>query len=116
MAKKRFPHIVFHSMTSQESIIKELAQERIRQDERWGVQRHEPAKWLAILGEEYGEVCKAVCERLYAEGPNPEYRAELIQVAAVALAMIECHDERFNRLDITLQSDPLPRYIEAPHE
>jgi hypothetical protein len=49
-------------------------------------------KWYAILGEEFGEVGKALCERMYAIGPNPEYREELIHVAAVAVAMIESYD------------------------
>lgn len=39
-------------------------------------------EWLAILGEEFGEVCKAMCER-----DTPEHlREELIQVAAMACA------------------------------
>jgi hypothetical protein len=72
--------------------IEEVIIERKRQDEKWGEQNHDPAKWLAILGEEFGEVCKAVCERLYAAGSNSEYRIELIHVAAVAVAMAECYD------------------------
>ena len=33
--------------------------ERWRQEQRWGEQHHPIAEWLAILGEEYGEACKA---------------------------------------------------------
>jgi NTP pyrophosphatase (non-canonical NTP hydrolase) len=62
-----------------------LADERGRQDAKWGEQNHDPAYWLAILGEEFGEVCKAVCE-----GKQDEYREELVHVAAVAVSMIEC--------------------------
>jgi len=73
-------------------VLAEVAAERVRQDAKWGVQNHKPPEWLSILGEEFGEVCRAVCERLYAIGLNPEYRLELIQTAAVAVAMVECYD------------------------
>lgn len=36
--------------------------ERDCQDAKWGMQRHSPEKWAAVLGEEVGEVCKAVLE------------------------------------------------------
>lgn len=65
--------------------------ERKRQDEKWGVQNHEPLKWLAILGEEVGEACEAIL----ADHPNPpswKYRDEMVHVAAVALAAVECFD------------------------
>jgi NTP pyrophosphatase (non-canonical NTP hydrolase) len=66
-------------------IIEEIKQERQRQDGKWGVQNHAPVFWAVILGEEYGEVCKAIQD-------HTNYREELIQVAAVALAAIECLD------------------------
>jgi NTP pyrophosphatase (non-canonical NTP hydrolase) len=71
--------------------------ERIKQDVKWGEQNHSDLKWLSILGEEFGEVAKAVTEdnpakeRLYtheALQDNLEY--ELIQVAAVCVAWVEC--------------------------
>lgn len=65
----------------------EIRKERNRQDRKWGEQNHHPVKWLAILGEEEGEACKAVLENSLLE-----YRAELVQVAAVAVAAIECLD------------------------
>lgn len=49
-----------------------------------GEQNHHPYKWLSILGEEVGECHKAILE-----GSLLNYRDELIQVAAVAVAMIE---------------------------
>lgn len=49
-----------------------------------------------ILGEEVGEVQKAALESYFRyEGRNndySDYRKELIQVAAVAIAMIESYD------------------------
>ena len=63
--------------------------ERIRQDEKWGEQNHDAPFWLSILGEEFGEVCRAVCE-----GKTDEYVTELVHVAAVAVQMIECELRR----------------------
>lgn len=65
----------------------EVLKERISQDARWGEQNHTPDRWLAILMEEVGEMAKEnlECRPLL-------YRAELIQVAAVAVAMLECFD------------------------
>lgn len=68
-------------------IFKEVQAERDRQDEKWGEQNHKPPRWSVILSEEVGEVNKAILEE---DAPN--YRHELIQVAAVAILMIECLD------------------------
>lgn len=61
--------------------------ERRRQDTKWGVQDHLPEKWITILMEEVGEAAHG---RL--EGDRLNYREELVQVAAVAVAMIESLD------------------------
>lgn len=61
--------------------------ERVRQEKKWGPQNHDPLKWNAILGEEFGEVSKAILE-----GDVKNYREELIQVAAVAIAALESLD------------------------
>jgi hypothetical protein len=71
--------------------------ERARQEAQWGVQRHNFAVWMVVLGEEYGEACRALL-LARACGPNerdlyPALRAELVQVAAVAVAAIEHLDE-----------------------
>ena len=86
-------------------ILTEIIEERVKQDIKWGRQNHCPKTWLMILGEEVGEANKAVLESAtYAEGKlvsldkvklvsgKGNYREELVQVAAVALAMIECLD------------------------
>jgi hypothetical protein len=66
----------------------ELAIERDRQDRKWGgvpgVERRDDHTYAAVLGEEFGEVCKAWLER-----DVDGLRVELIQTAAVALAWIE---------------------------
>jgi hypothetical protein len=69
--------------------------ERERQDKKWGVQHHDLAWWTVILGEEYGEACKAIYEymALHGTGGIEEVRDELVQVAVVALAAIEDIDQ-----------------------
>jgi len=36
--------------------------ERFAQERKWGAQHHSLAEWLVILGEEYGEACKAALD------------------------------------------------------
>lgn len=76
-------------------VLSEVVNERINQDNKWGEQNHLPPFWLAILGEEFGEVCKAVFEHNYHSGG---YRKELIHVAAVAVAMVECFDRNMKEI------------------
>ena len=77
-------------------VLSEVLRERESQEKRWGEQDHLPEEWLAILGEEFGEVARAICEfRLQGRRmAGPEIRAELIQLAAVAVAMVECSDRK----------------------
>ena len=70
-----------------EEIVALILSERNKQDIKWGEQNHNIYKWLAILGEEVGEVNKAALEDKY-----DEVLAELIQIAAVSVAMIESLD------------------------
>jgi len=85
------------------NVLNEVLLERQRQEEKWGQQNHNAPEWLMILGEEVGEANKAALETYFAaRGPKPDgyesvedysnYRAELIQVAAVAVSMIESID------------------------
>lgn len=77
----------------------EVQDERRKQDKKWGPQNHAPLEWIAILVEEVGEATKEAMEYHF-EGkyyPADEfrlkrYRAELMQVAAVAVAAIESLD------------------------
>ncbi len=90
--------------TGTRRVLEEVRQERLRQDAKWGVQNHDPATWLMILGEEVGEVNQAALEYHFHQfdkaaperGPRTldDYRRELVQVAAVAVSMIECLDRQ----------------------
>lgn len=69
-------------------ILKDVQDERERQDRKWGgvpgVERRDDHTYAAVLTEEVGEACKAWLER-----EPMDLRAELIQVAAVAMAWVE---------------------------
>lgn len=77
-------------------VLGEVFEERLRQETKWGQQDHSPAEWLMILGEEVGEANKAALETHFGykelSKDYSEYRKELIQVAAVAVSMVECLD------------------------
>ncbi len=78
-------------------VLLEVGLERNRQDEKWGVQNHEPFGWLAILMEEVGEAAE-VATQCGLGDPDPkgftweDWRKEMIQVAAVAVSIVECFD------------------------
>lgn len=69
-------------------VLVEVAEERRRQDVKWGKHRiHEPQHWIALMAEELGEVARGM---LKVNLDN--YRAELIQLAALAVAACESLD------------------------
>lgn len=72
--------------------IYEVLAERARQNLLWGEQNHSPYKYLAILLEEVGETAKAFNNTKEGKDTLEHCREEIIQVAAVAVAMIECLD------------------------
>lgn len=80
-------------------VLHEVHLERIRQDQKWGQQDHTPAHYFAILAEEHGEVAKEVVEYTFGRANTlrarlARIREELIQEAAVAVAMVEAIDRR----------------------
>ena len=85
-------------------IFRRIEMERKAQDKKWGKQNHSPIEWSVILTEECGEVAKEALEHRFGIDPRAasgltevaaerralfRYEEELIQVAAVAVAMIE---------------------------
>lgn len=84
-------------MNTRIEALKLIDTERNRQDAKWGEQNHESPKWVAILGEEFGEYCQAVNETVFDNGPSERIKGgsenmvkELTHVAAVAVGAIEC--------------------------
>lgn len=94
-------------------ILNEIRFERERQNNKWGEQNHSIIEWQGILMEEVGEAAKEATD-FYFKHPYKDgngeyqelagdndvvqhirlqnYRKELVQVAAVAVQMIECLD------------------------
>lgn len=82
----------------------DVLRERIRQDEKWGEQNHDPLAWVAILTEEVGEASKEAvnaCLPFPESGARPlgfveerlqAFRTEMVQTAAVALQIVEAMD------------------------
>lgn len=92
-----------------EKVLQEIREERMRQNNKFGDQSHNPIEWIAILTEEVGEAAKEAVDHHFKypvnKGDNPpnifdqkmrlrDYRKELIQVAAVAVQMVEDLDRR----------------------
>jgi hypothetical protein len=100
-------------------IKKDIEREMDRQLSKWGIQDHGHYYWFGILAEEVGEVSKAMIENaVHSFAPKPcsyfglenmkenlahlviqrkdntDIRRELIQVAAVAIAWMECMERR----------------------
>jgi hypothetical protein len=78
-----------------EQAIKSVIQERYRQDDKWGIQRHRYLLWRTILGEEIGEMDKAWLHTQFggSEAGKDKVMKEMVQACAVLLAMIETQIE-----------------------
>ncbi|MGV3526507.1 MAG: hypothetical protein ACO1RX_19975 [Candidatus Sericytochromatia bacterium] len=94
------------------SVMRDITQERARQDEKWGAQNHPDGTGLP--GDtERAEMARAVCQGKMAQGKRTwrdildeevreafaetdldKLRAELVQVGAVAVAWAECLDRK----------------------
>jgi hypothetical protein len=75
----------------------DIIEERNRQDDTFGEQNHHPAYWFSILGKQMGQLGEKVVDREWAARDRKSHaldvmRWEAVQVAAVALAMVEAID------------------------
>ncbi|MGM0776939.1 MAG: hypothetical protein ACQEXE_10315 [Bacillota bacterium] len=78
-------------MDLKEKVLAAINNERIRQDNKWGKQRHDHGTWLIILMEEIGEVAEAMQKDKGwgKESDASDLYGELIQMAAVSVAIAE---------------------------
>jgi len=90
------------SLNAKERIAEEVIVERERQDVLWGEQNHDLPTFISILAEEVGEAARCCNDYHFsADGSvaKPvrllEAREELIQVAAVACAIVERIDRMY---------------------
>lgn len=73
------------------SVIKEM----YLQDAKWGADRnHHDFVWNAILTEEVGEFAEAILHAEFGGAKSLNRRLEAVQIAAVALQIIECLDRQ----------------------
>jgi NTP pyrophosphatase (non-canonical NTP hydrolase) len=78
---------------AQGRVLIDVLAERVRQERKWGEQNHDPFVYGAILSEEVGEAAQAALKAGGEGGKTlADLRVELVQVAAVAVAFIECLD------------------------
>lgn len=85
-------------------VLAEVEQERVRQHNKFGTQNHSIERWFLVLGEEYGEANTDALEAGLANDPRRLHRCrkELLEVAAVAVVMVESLDRN------ELKGVPLP--------
>lgn len=80
-------------ITNLSIVLNDVAEERKAQDKKWGVQNHNLIAWLAILAEEFGEAARGINEfHFRGDAYLEDIRLELIQTAAVAVAIVEYID------------------------
>lgn len=81
-------------ITKRANVLHGIDCERDSQDEKWGVQDHDDTIWMTILAEEIGEAAQEVLQRRFGDEAkgHGDLRSELVQIAAVATAWIECID------------------------
>lgn len=78
--------------------IRDVLEERVAQQKKWGEQNHDPFVWLAIIQEELGEASQEALKARFESDKDKAamhldmLRAEAIQLAAVSLAFVESLD------------------------
>ncbi|MFL3234903.1 MazG-like family protein [Klebsiella pneumoniae] len=66
-----------------------------RQDKKWGADRDQhPFTWQVILSEEVGEFSQAILHDEFGGHKSGTAREEMVQIAAVALQIIEYYDRQ----------------------
>lgn len=81
-------------MRVQQDVLAEIK----RQDFKWGADNH-PVIWMSILTEEVGEAAQAVNDSGFSETGSDHWRAEMIQVAAVAMQAVRYFDRHNNIIE-----------------
>ncbi|WP_224227267.1 MazG-like family protein [Klebsiella michiganensis] len=90
-----------------------------RQDKKWGADRDQhPFVWQTILSEEVGEFSQAILHDEFGGHKSGTAREEMVQVAAVALQIIEYYDRHCAPAAESEQAQPVfaPPAIPAGRE
>jgi hypothetical protein len=110
-------------MTATDNVLCEVADERIRQDEKWGEQNH-PSGTGGVTLRRWADQDRSICQEAFrkgvgtwrhilneevsealAEDDPAKLRTELIQIAAVATAWIEAIDRRSSPVAASSETD-----------
>jgi NTP pyrophosphatase (non-canonical NTP hydrolase) len=78
--------------TGSTGALMDVLAERARQTARWGVQELSWPEWMSILTEEVGEAAQAANAAHWQRSDLTQLRDELVQVAAVAVQIVEAID------------------------
>jgi hypothetical protein len=70
-------------------LISLVYRENARQLEKWGIQDHDPFRWLAFALEELGELSAAIAEYHFRNGSPEDVVKEAIQAATLCLKIAE---------------------------
>lgn len=74
----------------QQDILQGIIEERDRQDNKWGLQKHDLGVWMLILTEEVGEASEAALRTIFGNPDNiSDFEEEVLQVAEVAVKILE---------------------------
>lgn len=98
------------------TVFDDIDSERERQVALFGEQNHHPAYWLAVLGKQVGQLGEAIVQREWAAEHLKarmldKVRTEAIQVAAVAVAIIEAIDRGSVPTDLATAKPSDPRQL-----
>lgn len=74
-----------------EKIINEVFIEKSRQDTNWGDRKYSAAQWASSLGEDFGEMCKAINNYEFNKTKeNKKYiQEETVRMIASCFSMLE---------------------------
>ncbi|MBU9829864.1 MazG-like family protein [Rahnella sp. FC061912-K] len=84
---------VIRSIHETRSALASVISEMDKQDSKWGLDRDQhPYVWQTILTEEVGELAQAILHDDFGGSHAGTARGEAVQIAAVALQIIEYYD------------------------
>lgn len=86
--------LIYCKSDVQKKVFYDIVKERQAQDDKFGTQDHDKLMWLAIIGEEFGEVSKEIIESQFDPKYKCNYREELVQLAASCIAALESLDRQ----------------------
>ena len=80
-----------------DTLIKDIKHESEMQIKKFGIQEASPFEWVTWIGEEFGEVCKAIFENItYNDCPPENVYNEAIQLVTLTLKLAEYYRSKIS--------------------